>query len=360
MNFLFQLILNILEFGLNLLGFNTQRNVSLRDPIQTLELEYDFKDADFETALGKAGLYFSDFRKDPIPGELVDCFRSSLGDNNFDVHPIFKYMEQNDFNMINADDCMSFAISKKALFLPDPVSELIQRALHIHTYDIAYTHIFRECQYYAYIAIFTFLTLTQVYLFIAGCLFINPYTYPYVLLTDLVLPYQLFFEDLMPTIYGYPTGNLAAQLLLGLLMNGIRDIVFTMPFLPSEGIIQTATANVNDLAIVGEKFYVFSGVPQLWQAYGVPVDLRTDWFDSGNLNIFRFYETQYPYNIWKVDYLPMDIPRLKFMSQYPEIINPASIQRMYKNIAEYITSTGLKGQELKQLIKEIMEGTYRF
>ena len=356
----FQLILNILEVGLNLLGFNTQRNVIPREPIQFLELEYDYKEADFETALGKAGLYFSGFRSDPVPEELVDCFRPSQQENNWDIHPVFRFMERNDIDLVNADDCMSFAISKKALFLPDPVSEFIQRALHIHTYDVAYTHIFRECQYYIYLLIFIFLTLNQVYYFVQTCLFINPYTYPYVLLTDLILPYQLFFEDLCPTIYGYPTGTLAAQLLLGILLNGIRDLVFTMPFLPSEGIIHIATANVNDLAIVGEKFYIFSGVPQLWQAYGVPVDLRTDWFNSGNFNMFKFYETQYPYNMWKVDYLPMDIPQLKYLSQYPEIIDPASIQRMYKNIAEYITSTGLKGQELKQLIKEIMEGTYRF
>lgn len=360
MNFLFQLLLNILEVGFNMLGFNTQRNVSLRDPIQSLELEYDYKDADFETALGKAGLYLAGFREDPTPGELVDCFRSNLGNNNYDIHPVFKYMEENQANLVSADDCMSFAMSKKALFLPDPVSEFIQRALHIHTYDLEYTHIFRECQYFLYIALFTYLTLTQVYFFMCSCLFLNPYTYPYVLLTDLVLPYQLFFEDLFPTIFGFSTGQLAAQLLLGVLMNAIRDLVFTMPFLPSEGVIQVAAANANDLSPVGEQFYLFSGIPKLWQAYGIPVDLRTDWFDSGNLNIFKFYETQYPYDIWKVDYLPMDIPRLKFLSQYPEIIDPASIQRMYKNIAEYITSTGLKGQELKQLIKEVMEGTYRF
>ena len=51
MNFLFQLLLNILEVGFNMLGFNTQRNVSLRDPIQSLELEYEYKDADFDIAL---------------------------------------------------------------------------------------------------------------------------------------------------------------------------------------------------------------------------------------------------------------------------------------------------------------------
>ena len=88
MTFLFQLLLNILEVGFNMLGFNTQRNVSLRDPIQSLELEYEYKDADFETALGKAGLYLAGFREDPTPGELVDCFRSNLGKNNYDISSI--------------------------------------------------------------------------------------------------------------------------------------------------------------------------------------------------------------------------------------------------------------------------------
>ena len=73
----------------------------------------------------------------------------------------------------------------------------------------------------------------------------------------------------------------------------------------------------------------------------------------------KFYETEYPYSMWGLDYLPMDVPSLRFLSENTEI-NITSIQRMYKNIAEYITSTGLKGQELKQLIKDVIEGKHVF
>nr|AWT38154.1 hypothetical protein ycf89 [Proboscia sp.]AWT38225.1 hypothetical protein ycf89 [Proboscia sp.] len=359
MNFMLQFIQNIFEIGINLIGFNTQRNKNLREPIQSLELIGKHTQTEFNNALGKAGTYLEGYKADPAPDELVDCFRPSQGQNNWDYHPILKYIEVNYDNFDSADDCVSFAISAKSVFLPDFVSEFLQRTLHMHTYDLAYTGLIRECQYFLFMAVFSFSVLCGLYIFLQMCLFINPYTYPFILLTELVLPYYKFFEDVFPQIGGFTIGSIFAQSTLVLIMNYIRDIVFTMPFLPSEGVLHTAAGNANDVIPVGQKFYLFTGIPKLWKDSGIPIDLRTDWFDEGNFGIFKFYESHYPYSKYGIDYLPMDVPRLKILAQDPGI-DPAAIQRMYNNITDYITSTGLTGQELRQLIKDIIEGIHSF
>lgn len=368
MNFIFQMVINIFEIFLNMLGFNTQHNTNLREPIQRLELPDDYTKEQFDDVLGQAGMYLQDYKKNPIPQQLVDCFRPDLGSNNWDYHVLFEYEPISALSLTVSSSggksselatSLTFAISEKAVFLPDFVSEFIQRTMNIHTYDLLYTTILREWQFYLYSIIFIFTTLNGVYIFMQMCLFINPYRYPYVLLTELMLPWNQFFEDVCPAFFGYNTGQLVSQVVLMTGLDFVRDVVFTMPFLPSEGILYTAAANANDIVPVGEKFYLFNGIPKLWAEHGVPIDLRTDWFDQGNFQIMKFYDEVYSYEYWKLDYLPMDVPRLRYLAHNSDI-DPNSIKRMYKNIAEYITSTGIKGQELKQAIKEILEGKYVF
>lgn len=336
-------VINLLEFFVNLAGVNTQHNVNRRPLIQNLDVSDGF-----EAGLERASEYLESFRSDPIPDSLIDVFRPSMSENNFDSHSLFKFIDDNDFGLDDPDGCLSFVLSKKALLLPDSISEFLQIKLHLYTYEPYYTSVFRECQWYLYAIVLIYFAMYNLSLFLEFCLFINPYRYPFVLLTDLVDPFKRQLESLCPPIVGISFAGLVGIAVLEFLLHTITDISLTMPFLPSEAAVKV---------IEDKEFYVFSGMPTLWAKYGVPIDLREDWFDRENFKIFQFYDKMYPYDISGREFLPIDLGRLKALQGNKEI-NQDSVQRMMTQSVEILKSLGLTKEEFKQYIDTLKSGNY--
>lgn len=288
-----------LELFVNFMGINTQENREASGGIR----EIDMKDG-FEFGVINAMSYLDSFRGDPVPNTLIDVFRPSNGGNTFDTHPLFKFIEENDFDFANPDNSLAFVISTKAVLIPDIVSEFLQQSCHIYTYDLQYTQLLLECQAFLYLFLLLYLTICNFYSLMSFILFINPHRYPYVLITTLAEPLFQASEELIPGIGGFNIGFIVAVALLTGLMKFIGDIAFTMPYLPSEAVEQT---------FQNASVYVFSGLPQLWSDFGVPNELRMDWFDKDNFGIMNFYTKMYPYGKHGVTFIPQDLPRVQAM-----------------------------------------------
>ena len=327
----FKFIGGIFEFLLNLFGVNTQHNPNRETFIQKLDVEESF-----EKGLELASNYHETFRGDPAPRSLIDVFRPDMTGRNFDYHMIYKIMDKNEDGIKDPDSCLSFVLSKKAILLPDIISEYLQMNYSMYTYEPIYTYAFRDIQYGIYAVFLGYFSMYALYQFMSFCLFINPYRYPYVLLTTLCEPFTLLLEAVFPSVVGISLGYLVGDAILLAPIKFITDLSLTMPFLPSEATIRT----VGD-----QSFYVFSGTPELWRQYGIPENLRTDWFDRNNIGIIKYYSSIYKY----ADVLPSDLARIRQLGLKTDI-DPETIKRAFDRCIEGLKASGLTKAELQNAI----------
>ena len=168
-------------------------------------------------------------------------------------------------------------------FLPDWLSGYIQIHFNI-TVDHSNLELCRDVFFYVVLLYGTIISLrTMLFWFLT----INPYTYPWVFLVDVV---DWIYDglagvfpcivgiDLVPTIFGIVMGKIA---------DSANHLVFTMPFLPSEG-------NKVKMLIDGELKDViqFHYLPYLWYKYPIPLNLREFWY-SERPDILNFLEKNY-------------------------------------------------------------------
>lgn len=331
---LLNVILNTLEFVVNLAGINTQENPNRTKFVKKLDVSDSF-----ETGLTLAADYLREFGNDPAPRTLLDVFRPVNDEKNFEFHFIFKFMPKNKMGFEDPDSNMAFVLSQKAILLPDNISEYLQLNMGMHTYDLFYTSMIRESQFWIHGFLLSFLTLWGINSFMSFCLFINPYQYPFVLLTTLMDPLVYLLEAIFPTILGWNVGYAFVSVAVAVPMDYLTNLSMTMPYLPSEATIQTVGDN---------SFYVFSGIPELWYQHGIPEELRRDWFDQANTTIMQYYLRIIPH----MDILPADIGRLKVLEREGNI-EQVHIDRAIETALENLKAKGVTKEEIKTMIKEV-------
>ena len=158
---------------------------------------------------------------------------------------------------------------KNIYFLPDAISEFIQVKLNV-CLDISVLEMVREglflaCVFYTQLIV---LRIALVWL-----IYINPYTIPWCYVAASVDWVEETFHGVMPALLGV---NISATVLLGgigILADSLNHIVFTMPFLPSEGeqIKLLIDQQLRDVI-------VFHYLPISWYRYPIPNDLREYWY----------------------------------------------------------------------------------
>jgi len=168
-------------------------------------------------------------------------------------------------------------------FLPDWLSGYIQ--IHFNTtVDHSNLELCRDVFFYV---VLLYGAIVSIRTTLFWMLAINPYTYPWVFTVDFVdwvydglggiLPCFAGI-DLVPTLFGMVIGKIA---------DSANHLVFTMPFLPSEG-------NKVKMLIDGELKDViqFHYLPYLWYKYPIPMNLREFWY-SERPDILNFMEKNY-------------------------------------------------------------------
>jgi len=172
---------------------------------------------------------------------------------------------------------------RNIFFLPDWLSSYIQIHFNI-TVDHSNLELFRDCAFYMILIYGTICTIrTTLFWFIT----INPYTNPWLIILDVVDPVYDAMAGIVPCFVGIDLVPSVFASVIGKAADTLNHLVFTMPFLPSEG-------NKIKMMVDGELKNViqFHYLPYLWYRFPIPKELREFWY-SERPDILDFMEKNY-------------------------------------------------------------------
>ena len=122
---------------------------------------------------------------------------------------------------------------------------------------------------------------------ISWLIYINPYSFPWSYLTTAVDWSEDSLQGIVPSVFGV---NITGSIFLGaigVVADSLNNLVFTMPFLPSEGEKMKLVIN-NEMKDV----IVFHYLPTLWYQYPIPNDIREFWYTE-RPDILEYMKTAY-------------------------------------------------------------------
>ena len=160
---------------------------------------------------------------------------------------------------------------RNIFFLPDWLSEFIQVKLNI-CLDISLLEISREV---LFIGLMFYSQMVILHIAISWLIYINPYTFPWSYLTTAVDWTEETLQGIVPSIFGVNVTGSVFLGALGVMADSLNHLVFTMPFLPSEGEKTQLVIN-NEMKDV----IVFHYLPTLWYRHPIPDDIREFWFSE--------------------------------------------------------------------------------
>jgi uncharacterized protein YggT (Ycf19 family) len=104
-------------------------------------------------------------------------------------------------------------------------------------------------------------------------IYINPYTFPWCYIAAAVDWTEDVLQGIVPAILGVNITGSVFLGILGILADSLNHLVFTMPFLPSEG--EETKLLINQQM---KDVLVFHYLPILWYRYPVPNEIREYWY----------------------------------------------------------------------------------
>lgn len=218
------------------------------------------------------------------------------------------------------DAFIGFIVSQKASFLPDLMSQIIQIYGGINVTDETLMLYFIKNWIHDFIIVF--IELCSIRLTISMWLIINPYTFPWFLIVTATEWFTESLSGILPAFFGIEITSTALLTLLAQVADYLKNLVFTMPYLPSERIADSVGKHA---------IYRFGGIPQLWYEYGIPDQLREEWYRERPdiiSNLLKYYGNA------GVDFVPSRILEEFYKSQ----INPTNLT---SNVMDFVTSNTL-------------------
>lgn len=160
---------------------------------------------------------------------------------------------------------------KNIYFLPDWLSEFIQVKLHI-CLDITILETIREA---LFVSLLVYSQIVILRIAISWWISINPFSTPWCYVSAVVDWTEDVLHGIVPAILGVNiTGSIFLGV-IGVIADSLNHLVFTMPFLPSEG-------EATKLLINGQMkdVLVFHYLPLLWYRYPIPNEIRNFWYNE--------------------------------------------------------------------------------
>nr|ULD15949.1 hypothetical protein [Cylindrotheca closterium]ULD16027.1 hypothetical protein [Cylindrotheca closterium] len=196
------------------------------------------------------------------------------------VESIPRYMYEN-----TEEGFYSFYIEnfKNLYFLPDWLSEFIQIQLKI-CLDISFLETIREV---IFIGLIIYSQMVILRIAISWLIYINPYTFPWCYLAAAVDWTEDVLQGIVPAILGVNITGSVFLGVLGIIADSLNHLVFTMPFLPSEGDATKVLIN-NDM----KDILVFHYLPILWYRHSIPNNIREYWYYQ-NPEILEYMQKSY-------------------------------------------------------------------
>jgi len=157
---------------------------------------------------------------------------------------------------------------KNIYFLPDWLSEFLQVRLHL-CLDITLLETIREV---LFVGLMVYSQIVILRIALSWFIYINPYTFPWCYLVAAVDWTEDVLQGIVPAILGVNITGSVFLGILGVIADSLNHLVFTMPFLPSEGEATKLLINQQMKDVL-----VFHYLPILWYRYPIPNSIREFW-----------------------------------------------------------------------------------
>lgn len=154
-------------------------------------------------------------------------------------------------------------------FLPDFVSALLQVRWKFCE-DLSSIEIFRETLLFV-LVVYTWIIHMRVAL--NWYISFNPHGFPLAYFTGLTDWFEQALADYLPSLNGLPIAYTLLGTLTGRFADIVNHLVFTMPYLPSEGKKTYAVVKGELIPVVK-----FTALPSLWSKYPIPNNIREYWY----------------------------------------------------------------------------------
>ena len=158
---------------------------------------------------------------------------------------------------------------KNIYFLPDWLSEFIQVRLNI-CLDITVLETIREV---LFVGLVVYSQIVILRIALSWYIYINPYTFPWCYLAAAVDWTEDVLQGIVPAVLGVNITGSVFLGILGVVADSLNHLIFTMPFLPSEG--EETKLLINQQM---KDVLVFHYLPILWYRYPIPNDIREFWY----------------------------------------------------------------------------------
>ena len=215
---------------------------------------------------------------------------------------------------------------KNIFFLPDWLSEFIQIRLNI-CLDISLLETIREVLFVAFVVYSQMLVLRIA---ISWLIYINPYTVPWCYLTAAVDWTEDVLQGILPSILGVNVTGTIFLGTIGIVADSLNHLVFTMPFLPSEGEESKLLINQQMRDVL-----VFHYLPVNWYRYSIPNDIREFWYYE-RPDILDYM--QKAYKELNIQFLPDSI--IQELNQKADLVSQTN------KIGDYISTEVLSKENL--------------
>jgi uncharacterized protein YggT (Ycf19 family) len=160
---------------------------------------------------------------------------------------------------------------KNIYFLPDWLSEFIQVRLNI-CLDITILETIREV---LFVGLLVYSQIVILRIALSWFISINPYTVPWCYIAAAVDWTEDVLQGIVPAILGVNITGSVFLGVLGVIADSLNHLVFTMPFLPSEG-VETKLLVSQEMKDV----LIFHYLPILWYRYPIPDEIREFWYQE--------------------------------------------------------------------------------
>jgi len=217
---------------------------------------------------------------------------------------------------------------KNIYFLPDWLSQFIQVKLNI-CLDLAVLETIREV---LFVGLMVYSQIVILRIALSWFIYINPYTFPWCYLAAAVDWTEDILQGIVPAILGVNITGSVFLGILGVIADSLNHLVFTMPFLPSEG--EEAKLLINEEM---KDVLQFHYLPILWYRYPIPNEIRLFWYNE-RPDILNYM--QKAYKDLEIQFLPDNV--IKNLDQQMLLQSKSSI-------SEFISTQVLSESNLTQV-----------
>jgi hypothetical protein len=198
--------------------------------------------------------------------------------------------------------------------------------------DITFLEVFREV---LFLSIVGYGEIVSFRILLAWIISINPYTFPWNYFVALVDWTEETLLGLVPSILAVNFSGPILLLIIGRCADSLNNVVFTMPYLPSEGEPLKIYIDGNVRNVLAFRY-----LPILWYKYPIPNEIRQYWYTQ-RPDILKYM--QKAYKDVDIQFLPDEVIQKNNSTLIQEIEPNTEIQSLSEKEIE-LNSIDLKEQ----------------